>query len=285
MPSPHTKREKKEKHESSTSTPVAALNAHSAETKRFCHFSPTFKVCCGQPSDTDQGNDQEVQEVDAFCSRWQNKYFYDMLESDLSLNVGLIYLSDEDTMQGSALTPVQRSIKACLEAPPKQVCSEFPRVRPDESEEAHCKRMEDMYHDFALQMHAGMYLTHIDTKGALNDVHCQLTEDLYMLKIDQCTGRIIEFPLAAVSKVLCGFLLNGKFTRTGPCPPQTNEHIVFVAFLRRKLMFVFRVPSQAKCFAAFLDLLVQRAQRAFPRNHSPPALQKMVPWDPDTIEV
>jgi len=56
--------------------------------------------------------------------------------------------------------------------------------------------------DLMLDLHTGLYLTQLIDRGRRADIHCQLTTDLKMLNFDPDNGRIIEFLLTVVKKVL-----------------------------------------------------------------------------------
>merc|ERR1719158_2778628 len=76
-----------------------------------------------------------------------------------------------------------------------------PNTCREESDEAQRRKLLELYQDFALDLHTGMYLTQLTSNRDYSNIHCQLMEDLQTLKLDQSNGRIIEFPLTGVSKV------------------------------------------------------------------------------------
>merc|ERR1712232_1089571 len=98
-----------------------------------------------------------------------------------------------------------------------------------------------------------------------SEIHCQILEDLQTLKVDQGSGCIIEFPLAAVSKVYRIVKNCDQWHSAGPNLPQgvldsRAEHIVVVEFMRRKLAFVFDEIAAAQSFLMCMELLIRRAQ-------------------------
>eukprot|EP00812_Abedinium_dasypus_P009748 NODE_3415_length_789_cov_331.927793.p1 GENE.NODE_3415_length_789_cov_331.927793~~NODE_3415_length_789_cov_331.927793.p1 ORF type:complete len:209 (-),score=45.73 NODE_3415_length_789_cov_331.927793:161-718(-) len=161
------------------------------------------------------------------------------------------------------MTPRQRSVMDKLEIPPLSLCPEFGLFRADESAEAHHNRVLATYREFAFNMYTGAHLTLLTPAGDYCDAHCQLIEDLQVLKLDQNNGRIIEFPLAAVSK-LSGARLHSSRMATNvdgtTQQPADAGHAVFLAFSRRRLVFTFREFRDAKSFKMWMELLVARAQ-------------------------
>merc|ERR1719145_184142 len=86
-----------------------------------------------------------------------------------------------------------------------------PNCSADEAEDERKQKLLEMYQEFALDMHTGMYLTQLTSNRDYSDIHCQLMEDMATLKLDQSNGRIIEFPLANVSKVYRLMKAGGKW--------------------------------------------------------------------------
>merc|ERR1719240_1217084 len=99
------------------------------------------------------------------------------------------------------MTPRQRHLSSRIELPMLNQYAVPPGMDPDQPEEDRRQILLQTYRDFVLDMHAGMYLTQLTSNRDYSNIHCQLMEDLQTLKLDQCNGRIIEFPLTSVSKV------------------------------------------------------------------------------------
>eukprot|EP00812_Abedinium_dasypus_P009497 NODE_3185_length_818_cov_27.754915.p1 GENE.NODE_3185_length_818_cov_27.754915~~NODE_3185_length_818_cov_27.754915.p1 ORF type:complete len:220 (+),score=52.91 NODE_3185_length_818_cov_27.754915:3-662(+) len=115
---------------------------------------------------------------------------------------------------------------------------------------------------YLLNLHAGMYLTHLTPQGGYMEIHCQLSDDLMTFKLDQCNGRMIVFPLFAVSKVYRVL----QFNRYPPSPDGqvrqgVADHLIYVEFMRRKLIFVFKSEEDAQLFTKCMELIVHNAQR------------------------
>merc|ERR1712151_567332 len=119
-----------------------------------------------------------------------------------------------------------------------------------------------MYQDFVLELHTGTYLTQLTSSRDYSDIHCQLMEDLQTLKLDQSSGRIIEFPLSGVSKVYRIVRDDERWYKVAnTMPTAPSEHIVVVEFMRRKLAFVFDEALRAQRFLTCMELLIRRAQQ------------------------
>mmetsp|Transcript_103066 Transcript_103066/g.183128 ORF Transcript_103066/g.183128 Transcript_103066/m.183128 type:complete len:288 (-) Transcript_103066:19-882(-) len=163
------------------------------------------------------------------------------------------------------ITPRQRNLKEQLELPSLQTYPIPPNCAPEEQEEARKEKLLDMYQEFALDLHTGMYLTQLTSNRDYSDIHCQLMEDMTTLKLDQSNGRIIEFPLTNVSKVYRIVKNDDKWYSAGtPLPnalPANSEQIVVVEFMRLKLPFVFKELQTAQRFLICMELLIRRAQQ------------------------
>jgi len=140
-----------------------------------------------------------------------------------------------------------------------------PMCSPDDSEELRKGMLLEMYQEFALDLHTGMYLTQMTSNHDYSDIHCQLMDDMQTLKLDQSNGRIIEFPLTSVSKVYRIVKSNEKWysasTFVAGTTGGTTEHIVVVEFMRRKLAFVFKELEVSQRFLMCMELLIRRAQQ------------------------
>jgi len=152
-------------------------------------------------------------------------------------------------------TPRQRSLKDSLELP---LLDEYP-MPPDggceDDEGARRQKLLQMYREFAMDLHTGMHLTQLSGNMGRSTIHCQLMDDLQTFKIDQANGRIVEFPLAGVSRVF-RTALKGEIADTARA-----DHIVVVAFDHRQLAFVFWESLECARFLMSIELLIRRAQQ------------------------
>lgn len=180
--------------------------------------------------------------------------------------------SARSTARGNLFTPRQQDIRDNLELPMLPAYPEPPScTREDCAEERKLKLLE-MYHEFALDMHTGMYITQLTSTRSYSDIHCQLMEDLMTLKLDQGSGHIVEFPLAHVSKLYrilkCGDKWFSTETPMSGALTAMAEQIVVVEFMRRKLAFVFKDPAVSQRFLICMELLIRRAQQKLERTPS-----------------
>jgi hypothetical protein len=167
--------------------------------------------------------------------------------------------------RSTPITPRQKGIRDQLELPQLHTYPCPPNSSPDEPEEERRQKLLEMYQEFGLDMHTGMYLTQLTSNRDYSDIHCQLMEDMQTLKLDQSNGRIIEFPLTGVSKVYRIIKNDDKWYSAGsPLPglqSSSTEHIVVVEFMRRKLAFVFKELQMSQRFLMCMELLIRRAQQ------------------------
>lgn len=167
--------------------------------------------------------------------------------------------------RSSSITPRQRDLREQLELPQLHSYPTPPSLSPAATEQERKSKLLEMYQEFAMDMHTGMYLTQLTSSRDYSDIHCQLMEDMQTLKLDQSNGRIIEFPLTGVSKVYRIVKNDDKWYSAGsplPGTPSVNtEHIVVVEFMRRKLAFVFKELQMSQRFLMCMELLIRRAQQ------------------------
>lgn len=178
------------------------------------------------------------------------------------------------------ITPRQRGLRDRLELPELNSYPIPPTCGPNEGEEERKEKLLEMYQEFALELHTGMYLTQLTSNRDYSDIHCQLMEDMQTLKLDQSNGRIIEFPLTGVSKVYRIVKSDDKWYSAGAPMAGNNsintEHIVVVEFMRRKLAFVFKDVQAAQRFLMCMELLIRRAQQ----KQAKKALRSLTPAFP-----
>eukprot|EP00927_Polykrikos_kofoidii_P031329 TRINITY_DN26965_c0_g1_i3.p1 TRINITY_DN26965_c0_g1~~TRINITY_DN26965_c0_g1_i3.p1 ORF type:complete len:279 (-),score=36.84 TRINITY_DN26965_c0_g1_i3:156-992(-) len=172
---------------------------------------------------------------------------------------------DMTSTMNPVITPRQRHLRDQLELPWLQHYPSTPGNSLEEPEEPRRERLLEMYREFVLEMFAGTYLTQLTSSRTYSDIHCQLMEDLETLKLDQCNGRIIEFPLTSVSKVYRIVKTEGDFcspAQAKPSPSCNVEHIVVVEFMRRKLAFVFNDLVASQRFLLCMELIIRHAHQA-----------------------
>merc|ERR1712151_703201 len=100
------------------------------------------------------------------------------------------------------------------------------------TEEERRRKLLEMYRGFSLDLHTGTYLTQLTSTRDYSEIHCQLMEDMTILKLDQSNGRIIEFPLTNVSKVYRIVKNDDKWSASGVSGADhpSEEQIVVVEF-------------------------------------------------------
>lgn len=187
------------------------------------------------------------------------------------------------TSSRGMMTPRQRDIKDHLELPQLATYPTPPNITADDDEESKKDKLLAMYQDFALDLHAGMYLTQLTSNRDYSDIHCQLMEDMTTLKLDQSNGRIIEFPLTNVSKVYRIVKNDDKWYTAGtPLPGSSSntEQIVVVEFMRRKLAFVFKELQVSQRFLICMELLIRRAQQ----KQAKKAMRSLTPTFPPQVQ-
>mmetsp|Transcript_15200 Transcript_15200/g.39141 ORF Transcript_15200/g.39141 Transcript_15200/m.39141 type:complete len:285 (-) Transcript_15200:136-990(-) len=187
--------------------------------------------------------------------------------------------AESSSRSAAPITPRQRDLRDQLELPSLQTYPALPNAAAPDDDEARKKKLLEMYQEFALELHTGMYLTQLTSNRDYSDIHCQLMEDMTTLKLDQSNGRIIEFPLTNVSKVYRIVKNDDKWYTAGSAVPgSTNcaEQIVVVEFMRRKLAFVFKELSVSQRFLICMELLIRRAQQ----KQAKKALRSLTPTFP-----
>merc|ERR1712232_551816 len=176
-------------------------------------------------------------------------------------------------VRSAPITPREKALSDGLELPAMHTYPVPPDCGPDQNEMHRQAILLQMYREFALELHAGMYLKQMTSDSDYSDIHCQLMDDMQTLKLDQSTGCIIEFPLTGVSKVYRIVKSNDKWYSVGSTLPgdaaANTEHIVVVEFMRRKLAFIFRKLGESQRFLICMELLIRRAQQVQARHATP----------------
>jgi len=162
------------------------------------------------------------------------------------------------------MTPRQRELSTEVELPELPV---YPILKGKvyASEEERKLDMLTIFKQFVLELHAGKYLTQLTSTSDYSEIHCQLMDDLRTLKLDQRDGRIIEFPLNAVSKVYRIVKNEDRWYTSSEEDdevPTSNptDHIVVVEFMRRKLAFVHDSMEASQQFLMCIEFLIRKAQ-------------------------
>merc|ERR1712060_183206 len=102
---------------------------------------------------------------------------------------------------------------------------------------------------------------------ACSTSHLQLNQDLMMLKLDQCDGHIIEFPLRSVSKVYRMIKYGNRWRRHNTFSPASRkmrelaEEVVIIEFNNKSIAFVFPTLQESLNFSICFSLLVKRARQ------------------------
>jgi hypothetical protein len=250
--------------------------------ERFREQFVTQTACCGGNgglSEKDfQGQIQLNTEQD-FGGVWANHPLQQEDSFDITFTpraFGATTLSSK----AAPITPRQRDLRNGLELPSLHTYPVPPNSAPEDSDQERRRKLLEMYQEFALDLHTGMYLTQLTSNRDYSDIHCQLMEDMTTLKLDQSNGRIIEFPLTNVSKVYRIVKNDDKWYTAGtPLPgsaSSTAEQIVVVEFMRRKLAFVFTDLPVSQRFLICMELLIRRAQQ----KQAKKALRSLTPTFP-----
>lgn len=170
-------------------------------------------------------------------------------------------------------TPRQLLLRDWLELPPLEICPMPPNSGPDDPPEVRTRKLREMYKEFAINLHAGVYMTLLRSASEYSDTHCQLMDDMMTLKLDQRNGRIVEFPLRYATKVYQVTKLGDEWCKDSFSEDDTwspdSEEVVVIEFLQRKpfnLAFRFLQMYTAQQFQICMGLLVRRAKQNGPCN-------------------
>eukprot|EP00811_Abedinium_folium_P034335 NODE_7224_length_1598_cov_5.721278.p1 GENE.NODE_7224_length_1598_cov_5.721278~~NODE_7224_length_1598_cov_5.721278.p1 ORF type:complete len:395 (+),score=88.44 NODE_7224_length_1598_cov_5.721278:135-1187(+) len=129
----------------------------------------------------------------------------------------------------------------------------------DESNDVKDQRLLKMFREFTVELNRGMRLVQFVATRGYVEVHCQLTDDLETLKLDEYTGCIIEFPLRQVAK-MSRLMKHTLVPRDDRSTQLVAEHLVTIDFVNCRLVFVYVSAPEAHRFMTCLQLLVARAQ-------------------------
>jgi hypothetical protein len=96
--------------------------------------------------------------------------------------------------QQHRLTPRQRDLRNQLELPMLATYPLPPNAKITDSDEEKQWKLLEMYREFVLDLHTGMFLRQLTSNTTCSEIHCQLCEDLQTLKLSMSSGNIVEFP-------------------------------------------------------------------------------------------
>lgn len=231
---------------------------------------PIEDFCCSRAGDSeftavvdisaDVMDGEQVQPVHALTS-----------PDPFALQAEIATRREKDHGQWTRLTPRQQFLKDQVRLPAMMRYPVPLHCSPDDPEEVRISELLRIYQVFVMDMHRGVYMTQVTMTDEYSDIHCQLSEDMTTLRVDQGSGCIVEFPLPAVTRMYRVIRNDGKVfsggTPTGPVPmpplPMVNaEHIVVVEFMKRKLVLVFTQMADAQSFLMCMELLVRISQEA-----------------------
>lgn len=159
------------------------------------------------------------------------------------------------------VTPRQRELYDQIQLPHLTEVPAVPGCPVDATEEEKRARLLEAFRDFVLDLHSGMYLTHLTSSREYQEIHCQVLDDLITLNLNQSNGRIIEFPLLGVTKVYRIVRKDEHWYQMVSSVPMPQDHLIVVEFSRRKLAFVFKDLPTSQRFLVCIELLIRVAQQ------------------------
>jgi hypothetical protein len=159
------------------------------------------------------------------------------------------------------VTPRQRELYEQINLPHLSEVPTVPGCPVDATEEEKRQRLLECFRDFVLDLHSGMYLTHLTSSREYQEIHCQVLDDLITLNLNQSNGRIIEFPLLGVTKVYRIVRKDEHWYQMVSSVPMPQDHLIVVEFSRRKLAFVFKDLPTSQRFLVCIELLIRVAQQ------------------------
>lgn len=185
-----------------------------------------------------------------------------------STDCGQVSMVNEPLGRLLPATPRQRDLHAAIELPDFPLPQSVDGCPPDAPDEVKRQALLDMFRDFVLEMHSGMYLTHLTATREQQEIHCQILDDLGTLNLNLDNGRIIEFPLVGVTKVYRVVRKDEHWYQVVSSAPP-SDHIIIVEFSRRKLVFVFKNLQASQRFLVCMELLIRRVHQKAYQHRSP----------------
>jgi len=247
-------------------------------------------VCCKTQEDERQVIDISSDILD------ENPMYFMADDDDPFLNVSISSRCG-GAYEHPILSPCQKQLKDQLRLPAMVKYPVPLHCSPDDPEEVRTSELFKAFERFVLELHKGIRMTQVNAHLEIAHVHCQLLDDLQTFKIDQGNGRIVEFPLTAVTKMYRDMKLDSRDRDVpgGGMPSMplvcTERHIVVLEFMRRSLSLVFGTVVDAQSFMMCMDLLVhfaretvesaapsdpQQASSEFTRNSDESSEQQMI---------
>lgn len=154
---------------------------------------------------------------------------------------------DPATPRMVSSTKEQMRVLEGMEVP---IMKEYPAIPGGRSFSSGTQRRDQlckMFQDFVIDLHTGMYIRQVLSSHDHADIHCQLVKDTMSLRLDQCSGCIVEFPLFEISKFQHVRLSSGI------------GQVVVVIFEKRKLAFLFQELDVANRFQICMEILTRLA--------------------------
>lgn len=186
---------------------------------------------------------------------------------------------DDDPSSKRTYTPRQRELYDKSELP-ELTTYPAPPGHPNAEELTDATKkvlLQKLFKDFIVDMNTGMFLSQYTSTREKTVTHCQLMDDCRTLKMDQNTGRLIEFPLQGVKHiyVVVRAVSPSVHERSSICRLSNNqknldgsdyeveegyEYIVVVVFERRKLAFAFDDRIRADRFQLCMQMLAKKVE-------------------------
>jgi len=231
---------------------------------------PIENLCCNRAGDNEF---TAVVDISADVTDWEAVHPVHTLTTPdpFALQFEIAARRERDHGHWAGLTPRQQLVKDQVRLPAMMRYPVPLHCSPADPEEVRISELLRIFQVFVMDMHRGVNLTQVTMTDEYSDIHCQLSDDMQTLRIDQGSGTLVEFPLPAVTRMYRVIRNDGKVfsggTPTGPVPvpplPMVNaEHIVVVEFMKRKLVLVFIEITDAQSFSMCMELLVRISQEA-----------------------
>jgi hypothetical protein len=182
----------------------------------------------------------------------------------------ITFAAESERRAAMPVTPRQRELLEQVSLPQlSTIPASLIGVEEDASDDVKRTALLEMFKNFVLDLHSGMYLTHLTSSREYQDIHCQVLDDLITLNLNQSNGRIIEFPLIGVTKVYRIVRKDEHWYQMMTSSPLPTDHIIVVEFSRRKLAFVFKELQESQRFLTCMELLIRFAQQKHLRSDVP----------------
>lgn len=217
-----------------------------------------LQQCCS--SHLDQGQTSEVR-VLALSSDYR-----DAEHDPVHWQDPLAYLEGDRVPtlleQQQCSTPHQKTIQERVCLPHLRRYPVPPHCAEDDPEDVQRQELLLTFQQFVMDLHRGLHAVQLAADQSHSSVHCQILDDLQTLKVDQGSGCIIEFPLGSVSKLYRILRNDERWEDSGELSSRSvsEEHVVVMEFMGRKLPFLFHDIDSARRFLMCMELTIRRAQ-------------------------